>query len=102
GLIRWKDGELVSYPEAPGFIESILQDPQGTVWMTRSQVRDDKGPLCRITDKDLRCYGAADGIPFSYAQPLLRDNLGNLWMGSSTGLCRWNPGSSNTYLLKAL
>ncbi len=100
--MRWKDAELVDYTEASGFIESILQDPQGTVWMTRAKVRDDKGPICRITDQDLQCYDAGDGIPFKYAVPLFRDDSGNFWVGSSTGFCRWKPGSSSTYLLKAL
>lgn len=102
GLARWKDAELVDYSEAPGFIESILQDPEGKVWMTRSQVRDDKGPLCEVNDNTLQCYGAADGIPFHYAQPLLRDGLGNFWIGSSLGLCRWRPGSARAYLPTAL
>jgi signal transduction histidine kinase/ligand-binding sensor domain-containing protein len=102
GLVRWKDAEFVNYDAAPGFIESILQDPQGTIWMTRSQVRDDKGPLCGIAAGALQCYGAADGIPFHYAQPLARDDLGNLWIGSSLGLCQWRPGSARAYLSTAL
>ncbi|MGA7473656.1 MAG: two-component regulator propeller domain-containing protein, partial [Candidatus Sulfotelmatobacter sp.] len=102
GLARWKNAELVNYSEAPGFIESILQDPNGTIWMTRSQVRDQKGPLCGVTGNALQCYGAADGIPFGYAQPLLRDDLGNFWIGSSLGLCRWRPGSARAYLPTAL
>src|SRR5271166_2233870 len=32
GPAHWKDGNLVDYPAAPGYIESILQDPEGTVW----------------------------------------------------------------------
>src|SRR5208282_196118 len=102
GLARWKNMDLVNYSGAPGFVESILEDPKGTVWMTRSQVHDEKGPLCGVTSSTLRCYGAADGIPFAYAQPLMRDSLENIWVGSSLGLCRWKPGSSNTYLPEAL
>jgi signal transduction histidine kinase/ligand-binding sensor domain-containing protein len=102
GLARWKNAELVSYPEAAGFVESILEDPNGTVWMTRSQVRDEKGPLCGVTGGVLKCYGPADGIPFVYAQPMVRDDLGDIWIGSSLGLCRWNPGSASTFLPPAL
>ncbi len=102
GLARWKNDELFNYSAAPGFVESILQDAEGTVWMTRSRVRDDKGPLCRVTDRSLQCYGASDGIPFQYAQPLARDDLGNLWIGSSLGLCQWKPGSARAYLPPAL
>ena len=88
GLARWKDGSLVDFPTAPGFIESILQAPQGTIWMVRSGVRDQQGGLCKITDSGpVRCYGPSDGIPFIYAQAIARDPSGNLWVGSSTGIC---------------
>jgi signal transduction histidine kinase/ligand-binding sensor domain-containing protein len=102
GLARWKNEELVDYSTTPGFVEAIMQDSKGTVWMTRSQVHDDKGPLCEVTDSALHCYGAADGVPFPYAQPLARDDLGNLWIGSSLGLCRGKPGSFTNYFPQAL
>jgi len=98
GLAHWKDGQLADYPSAPGFVESIVQDASGTIWMTRSQVHDNQGPLCRVEANKLHCYGPADGIPFPYAQPLAKDHLGNLWIGSSLGVCRWKPGSVNIYL----
>ncbi|MFZ0200225.1 MAG: two-component regulator propeller domain-containing protein [Candidatus Sulfotelmatobacter sp.] len=104
GLARSEDGQLVSYSAAaPGLIEAILQDPSGTIWMTRSQVGPDKrGPLCSIAGNDLQCHGELEGIPFPYAQPLTRDDLGHLWIGSSPGLCQWKTGSVHTYLAPAL
>ena len=104
GLAHWKDGSLVDYPTAPGFIESILQDPQGTVWMVRSGVRDQQGGLCKIEDSGVRCYGPPDGIPFIYAQAIALGPSGNLWVGSSTGICEWNSGSqkAHAYLPHAL
>ena len=102
GLARWKNEELVDYSTTPGFVEAIVQDTKGTVWMTRSQVHDDKGPLCQVTGSTLHCYGASDGVSFPYAQPLARDDLGNLWIGSSLGLCRWKPGSFTNYFPQAL
>jgi len=95
GLARWKDGELTTYGSAEGFIESILQEPDGSIWMTRSQVRDPKGGLCQIaTSGSARCYGQAEGLPFVYAQPMVRDRAGDLWIGSSAVLARWSPGLS--------
>jgi len=105
GVSHWKDGSLLDYPDAAGFIESILQDPQGTVWVVRSGVQDQKGGLCRIADSGaVRCYGPSDGIPFAYAQAIARDPSGNLWVGSSTGICQWNPASekAQAYLPKEL
>src|SRR5262245_61839996 len=34
GLVSWKDGQLTSYPELAGmFIEALLEDHQGNVWV---------------------------------------------------------------------
>jgi signal transduction histidine kinase/ligand-binding sensor domain-containing protein len=98
GLAHWKDGTLVDYPAASGYVESILQDPQGTVWIVRSGVRDQQGGLCKITGSGpVRCYGPSDGIPFLYVQAIARDPSGNVWVGSSTGICSWNAGSEKAY-----
>ena len=105
GVARWKDNRLLDYPDAAGFIESILQDTQGAVWIVRSGVQDQKGGLCRIGDSGaVRCYGPSDGIPFTYAQAIARDATGNLWVGSSAGICEWDPQSkkAQTYLPKEL
>jgi signal transduction histidine kinase/ligand-binding sensor domain-containing protein len=102
GLANWNHLDLVNISGSPAFIEAILQDPGGTVWITRSQVRDDAGPVCEVTGGALHCHGAGDGISFTYGQPLFRDALGNLWVGSSLGLCRWKPDESKTYIDKAL
>ena len=102
GLAHLSKGELFTFPGEPAFVETIVQDSAGTVWMTRSQVRDAEGSLCEVAGSALRCHGAADGIPFSYAQPLFSDLHGNLWIGSSTGVCRWKPGDAKTYIVNAL
>jgi signal transduction histidine kinase/ligand-binding sensor domain-containing protein len=102
GLARWSKGELFTFPGAPAFVEAIVQDSEGTVWMTRSQVRDADGGLCEVGGNALRCHGTADGIPFAYAQPLFNDAHGYLWIGSSLGVCRWKSGDAKTYIVKAL
>jgi signal transduction histidine kinase/ligand-binding sensor domain-containing protein len=102
GLAHWSKGELLTFSSEPAFVEAIVQDSKGTVWMTRSQVRDADGSLCEVVDSTLRCHGAAEGIPFAYAQPLFSDAHDNLWIGSSLGLCRWKSGDANTYIIKAL
>jgi signal transduction histidine kinase/ligand-binding sensor domain-containing protein len=102
GLARWSKGELFTFPGEPAFVEAIVQDAQGTVWMTRSQVRDAEGALCEVASNALRCHGTAEGIPFPYAQPLFNDVHGNLWIGSSVGVCRWRLGDAKTYIVNAL
>ncbi len=102
GLARSRKGELFTFPGEPAFVETIVEGSKGTVWLTRSQVRDAEGALCEVAGNALRCHGATDGMPFAYAQPLFNDVLGNLWIGSSVGVCRWKSGDAKTYLVKAL
>jgi signal transduction histidine kinase/ligand-binding sensor domain-containing protein len=101
-LMRWKDGKLSSYPNLNGRINAILEDPSGGVWVTRSRTRDGKGPLCHISDDQVRCFGNRDGISIDYAGALFRDTSGTLWMGGSEGLVRGKPGSFDTFVPPAL
>jgi len=99
GLARLKDGKLQWYsdPAQHSGITAILEDPDGTIWLTRYHVPKGEGPLCRVEGNGLHCYGEADGIAVRYGLGLARDAEGNLWFGSSA-LCRWRPGSASTYL----
>jgi signal transduction histidine kinase/ligand-binding sensor domain-containing protein len=99
GLARLKDGKLqwISDPAEHSGISVILEDPEGTIWLTRYHVPAHQGPLCRVEGSRLHCYGEADGILVSYGLGLARDSAGNLWFGSSA-LCRWRAGSGSTYL----
>ena len=98
-ISQWKGGELFNYAQLSGRIESIVEDAEGAVWLTRTQMTDGMGPLCRIKDDLLRCYGEADGIPFPLAIRLARGRSGELWVGGYTELCRWKPGSASTYFV---
>ena len=102
GLVKWNHFELTSIQGGSGFIESLVEGPQGKVWITRSQVRDHTGPLCEVAEDTLHCHGASEGIPFPFAQPLFGDAQGNLWFGSSLGVGHWASGEVKTFTLKAL
>ena len=99
-ISQWKDGELVNYPQLSGRIESVVEDAGGAVWLVRTQATDGMGPLCRIKDEGLRCYGATDGIQFPLAIQLQLGKSGELWVGGYSELCRWKPESSSTYFSK--
>jgi signal transduction histidine kinase/ligand-binding sensor domain-containing protein len=99
GLSHWKNHDLVSYQNAPGYINSIVEVRDGTVWIARSRVPNDAGPLCHQIGDQLRCYGKADGIPLSYAGALVKDFSGNFWVGGSQMLSRWRSGSSSTFIV---
>ena len=63
GLQRYQQGQLTSYPDAPGWTMSIVEDRTGTIWFTRSNIPDHKGPLCEVRGDQAVCHGARDGVP---------------------------------------
>jgi signal transduction histidine kinase/ligand-binding sensor domain-containing protein len=99
-LSRWKNGELTNYPEITGRIEALVEDDEGAVWLARTQMTDEMGPVCRMKDERLQCYGKKDGIPFPLAVRLEKGSAGEMWIGGYTELCRWKPGSCETYFAK--
>jgi len=104
GLYRWKDGALTKYP-VRARINAILEDQNGVVWIARSRMSDpSEGPLCRINDSGLQCYGARDGITFSAegAEALAEDGSGGLWIGTTHGVCHWRPGSVSNLFPESL
>src|SRR5882724_9389753 len=43
GLERWYSGHLTNYPDAPGWIMSIVEDRHGKIWFTRMSIPDETG-----------------------------------------------------------
>jgi PAS domain S-box-containing protein len=102
GLARWRNGQLTNYRDPDGTIMSILEDRDGTIWIARANISDTKGPLCKVTDTGLRCYGRDDGVAVPYAVTLYNDRLGNLWLAGGPTVSRWQPGSADTYVSAGL
>jgi PAS domain S-box-containing protein len=99
GLAQWKNGELLTFPETAGRVNSIFEDRDGTIWIARS--RTDAGGVCRVAVSVATCYTPKDGVPPN-ANVLIKDNLGFFLIGHSTGVVRWKPGSSTSYELPGL
>jgi signal transduction histidine kinase/ligand-binding sensor domain-containing protein len=103
GLSHWDNQHLTTYLITPEFINSIIEDRNGTVWFVRSRGSDTAGGLCQIIGTGMRCYGKADGLPGAdYGTTLIEDSLGNFWLGGDTAVFRWKPGSSSTFMLTKL
>src|SRR5271163_1478531 len=102
GLARWRNGQLTNYRDPTGSIMAILEDRAGTIWIARANISDTKGPLCKVIDTGLRCYGKDDGVGVPYAVALASDSLGNLWLAGGPMVSRWQPGSAGTYISPGL
>jgi PAS domain S-box-containing protein len=81
---------------------AILEDRAGTIWIARANLSDTKGPLCKVTDTGLRCYGRDDGLAIPYAVTLANDTLGNVWLAGGAMVSRWPTSSADTYVPAAL
>jgi len=101
-ISHWKEGGLVNYPQLSGRIEALVEDSEGSIWLARTQATDGMGPVCRIKDEQLRCFGVAEGIPFPLAIHLEKSDSGELWVGGYSELSRWKPGSHTTYFANTL
>ena len=97
GLMHLKNGKLYTYakPYEKAAIANIVQDRDGTIWVSRYHVPKGSGPLCRAGEAELVCYGAKEGVPARYALGLTQDSDGYFWFGGDV-LCRWRPGSAAT------
>jgi ligand-binding sensor domain-containing protein len=81
---------------------AILEDRVGTIWIARANLSDTKGPLCKVTDTGLRCYGRDDGLAIPYAVTLANDTLDNVWLAGGAMVSRWQTSSADTYVPAAL
>jgi PAS domain S-box-containing protein len=102
GLARWRHGELTNYRDPAGSIMAILEDRAGTIWIARANISDTKGPLCKVIDTGLRCYGKDDGVAVPYAVTLANDGLGNVWLAGGARVSRWQATSADTYVSPGL
>src|SRR6202022_4434602 len=98
GLAGWRNGNLTNYRDPTGSIMAILEDRAGTIWIARANFSDTKGPLCKVADTGLRCYGRDDGIVPPYAETLANDSLGNIWLAGGLMVSRGQTSSADTYV----
>src|SRR5271168_1085133 len=102
GLARWRNGNLTNYKDVTGSIMAILEDLTGTIWIARANLSDANGPLCKVTDTGVRCYGIVDGLALPFAVTLASDTPGNVWPAGGAMVSRWQTSSADTYISTGL
>jgi signal transduction histidine kinase/ligand-binding sensor domain-containing protein len=95
---HWTHGQLIDYPQISGRVEALAEDAKGAVWLVRTQVVDNMGPICRIDQTGVKCYGERDGLPSFFPIFLEPSDSQELWVGGYwadgySELCRWKPGA---------
>jgi len=102
--VHLKGGVVTSHFNLDGLqqFQQISEDPDGSLWVVRRRVAGSDAPLCRITNRAVKCFGKSDGIPISPLDSLLADGKGGFWLGGQTTLVHWHDGVSETYPIEAL
>jgi signal transduction histidine kinase/ligand-binding sensor domain-containing protein len=96
GLVRWRGDEVTPFPQLDGnVIDSILEDREGTVWIS-TQRFGGLGQLCAVRTAGMQCEGQ-DGRFGGGVGSLLEDRAGRLWVNSLKGLWRWRPEPPRAY-----
>jgi signal transduction histidine kinase/ligand-binding sensor domain-containing protein len=97
GVSRWKDGRLTNIPGVTGRIEALVEDDSGAIWLGRTQMVDNMGPVCRIQGEQLACFADSDKVPFPNVLKLARSEDGYVWLTGFSELARWKPGAAEIY-----
>jgi signal transduction histidine kinase/ligand-binding sensor domain-containing protein len=96
GLASFKNGKLTQYREtADHWIFAIVEDREGTVWASASNIT--LGKICAIRNDRMTCAG--EGTIGRGAFNLYVDSKGTLWAGVKDGLWRWSPSPPRFYPL---
>ena len=104
GIVHLKGRVVTSQFELEGLrtLQDFSEDNDGSIWVVRGNNSISDLPLCHITDRTVKCFGKADGIPIAPVNSLLADGKGGFWLGGQTALVHWHDGVSETYPIDAL
>ena len=90
GIAHVKDGAVLSDSALTGVLwqGDTTVEADGSLWVVRSRNAVTDAPLCRLTDRAVKCFGAAEGIPIAPADALMADGNGGFGLAgdrASTG-----------------
>ena len=103
GLSHIRDNRIVSHIRLGARPHPLpVEEEDGSLWVTTLSRPGSPGMLCHATDREVRCFGKADGLPIEIANSILPDGTGGFWIGSDTSLIHWKAGVSEIYEHQAL
>jgi signal transduction histidine kinase/ligand-binding sensor domain-containing protein len=102
GVSHIRGNRIVSHINLDTPPGSMVEEEDGSLWVTTRYGAGSRGPLCHATDREVVCFGKADGLPIQRADSILPDGTGGFWIGSDTSLVHWKAGISETYEPRAL
>src|SRR5215471_840221 len=86
GLSHIQGDRIVSHINLEAFpYRPMIEEEDGSLWVATSN-RSGAEPLCHATDREVRCFGKADGLPIPTAFSILSDGTEGFWIGSDTSL----------------
>lgn len=104
GLVHLKGSVVTAQLDLEGLgnLQDVSEDNDGSIWVVRGNNSISDQPLCHVTNRAVKCFGKADGIPIAPINAILADGKGGFWLGGQTALVHWHEGSGETYPIKAL
>ena len=97
GLAKLEDGKLSAVTNRDANYNAIIEDGKGRIWLARTRIRDDRGPLCEFQDGRVLCHGHHDGLNCQFAGALVEDHGGTIWIGDQDKVCSWRDGAAAAY-----
>ena len=102
GLSHIRGNRIVSHVNLGAPPGHMVEEEDGSFWVTTFYRSGSPGLLCHAKDREVQCFGKADGLPIQNADSILPDGTGGFWIGGDTGLVHWKAGVSEIYEPQAL
>jgi signal transduction histidine kinase/ligand-binding sensor domain-containing protein len=104
GIVHLKGRVVTSQFDLEGLrnLQNISEDDDGSIWVVRGNNSISDLPLCHVTERTVKCFGKADGIPISPLKSLLADGKGGFWLGGQSALVHWHDSVAETYPIEGL
>jgi len=100
-VAQLQDSRINRY-EVPGRVMQFVEDRAGTILIGQTRVNGRGGPACQVAAGKLACFGRPD-LALDGVSSMSAATEHGLWLGGSSGLCHWSPGTvADCYLAEAL